>query len=70
MQELVKPGGILICIVYPIDGDREGGPPFSVDKKAYETAIGVGWEKLIDKVPADEAENDLGRKRLVIWKRK
>ena len=34
-KDLVRPGGILIGLVIPIDGDRQGGPPFSIDPDEY-----------------------------------
>ena len=35
MGQLVKPGGNLVTLMFPLDGDRAGGPPFSVSKADY-----------------------------------
>ena len=35
MGRLVKPGGNLVTLMFPLDGDRAGGPPFSVSKADY-----------------------------------
>ncbi|GAA5990626.1 hypothetical protein JCM5350_001332 [Sporobolomyces pararoseus] len=42
--ELIRPGGVLITLEYPIDGDREGGPPFSVSEEAYEQVLSSNFE--------------------------
>jgi len=69
MCELVKTDGHLITLAYPMDGDRKGGPPFSVDILSYVDVLGSGWEKVLDKVPDEVSGNSVGRVRLVIWKR-
>ena len=30
MSEIIKPGGKLIALLFPVDG-RPGGPPFNID---------------------------------------
>ncbi|KLO12813.1 Thiopurine S-methyltransferase [Schizopora paradoxa] len=69
MCDLIKTGGHLITLAYPIDGDRKGGPPFSVDIPSYAAVLGSGWEKILDKVPDEVTGNSVGRVRLVIWKK-
>ncbi|EGG01379.1 uncharacterized protein MELLADRAFT_67022 [Melampsora larici-populina 98AG31] len=44
-SQLIKKGGKLITLIYPIDGDRPGGPPFSVDPdEVTELLIDVGFK--------------------------
>jgi len=69
MCNLIKSGGYLITLAFPIDGDRKGGPPFSVDIPSYAAVLDSGWEKVLDKVPEEVTGNSMGRMRLVIWKR-
>lgn len=69
MCNLIKSGGYLITLVYPMDGDRKGGPPFSVDIPSYDAVLGSGWEKVLDKVPEEVTGSSVGRMRLVIWKK-
>ncbi len=59
----------MITLVYPMDGDRKGGPPFSVDIPSYDAVLGSGWEKVLDKVPEEVTGSSVGRMRLVIWKK-
>jgi len=68
MTKLTRPGGYLITLCYPIDGDREGGPPYSVDVDAYARALGSQWQKVVDKIP-ENAPDPIGRERLVVWQR-
>jgi len=71
MRELVKPGGILITLVYPIDGPRPGGPPYSVDVDMVKEALGSEseWKRTTDVVPKVVSEGHEGRERLVVWER-
>jgi len=70
MAALVKQNGYLITLVFPIDGPRTDGPPFSIEVANYVEVLGDQWEKVVDKVPEKSSETHEGRERLVIWKRK
>jgi len=70
MNALVKPGGFLITLIYPLDSPKEYGPPFYVQLEHYvEHLGGQNWEKMIDKVPEVSSEAHTGRERLVVWKK-
>ena len=69
MNELVKPGGYLITLAFPLDGDRPGGPPYSVSLPAYDEVMGSSWEKVLDKIPNEVIGTSVGRMRLVIYKK-
>lgn len=68
MSELTAPGGHLITLCYPIDGEREDGPPYSVNVDAYAQVLGPHWNKVVDKAPEVSTE-PVGRERLVVWRR-
>lgn len=70
MAGLVKPGGHLIALVYPIDGGRTGGPPYSVSVEAYDESLGEEWNKVLEKAPTKLTEGHEGRVKLLVWKRK
>ena len=70
MVKLIKPGGYLITLAYPIDGPREGGPPYSVSVDLYASVLGQQWEKLIDKMPDESSLTHIGRERIVVWRMK
>ncbi|KAF5369586.1 hypothetical protein D9758_002566 [Tetrapyrgos nigripes] len=73
MQNLVKPGGYLITLVYPLghrsEEDKPKGPPFYVEPEHYIEPLGNGWEKVIDEIPERSSPNHEGKQRLVVWKR-
>ncbi|GAA5898962.1 uncharacterized protein JCM6883_003487 [Sporobolomyces salmoneus] len=68
--ELIRTGGVLITLEYPLDGDREGGPPFSVSEEAYEEVLTANFEKVYDAVPTKQSEGHENREKIVVWKRK
>ena len=68
MSELTAQGGHLITLCYPIDGEREDGPPYSVHVDAYAQSLGPQWNKVVDKAPEVSTE-PVGRERLVVWRR-
>ena len=47
MSELVKPGGELLTIIFPISVDKEGGPPFRVSLDIVkDLLVPVGFEQM------------------------
>ncbi|CAE6471141.1 unnamed protein product [Rhizoctonia solani] len=72
MAEIVKPGGYLITLMYPIDPGRarDDGPPFPVDFEAYSAVLKEFWDNLLNVIPATSREKSEGRERLGIWRRK
>lgn len=71
MNKLVKPGGYLITLIYPlgIPEDCKTGPPYRVAPADYIEPLGSGWEKVLDKVPEVSFEANVGRERMVVWKK-
>jgi len=72
MRQLVKKGGYLVALIWPIDGDRPGGPPYSVDVGMYAEALQAdvaegNWTKVLDEDTANEER--VGTERIVVWKR-
>ena len=43
MVRLVRPGGYLISLVYPMDPFVENGPPFYVGQNHQAEALGEAW---------------------------
>lgn len=59
----------MITLVYPLDPQTDMGPPFFVRPEHYLEPLGVGWEKVYDKVPTLSVPSHVGRERMVVWKR-
>ncbi|EJF61498.1 S-adenosyl-L-methionine-dependent methyltransferase [Dichomitus squalens LYAD-421 SS1] len=69
MAEIVKSGGILITLIFPIDDDAQTGPPYYVRPQHYNEVLGEGWEALLDKEPEHTLESHKGRGRIVVRRR-
>ncbi|KAG6856327.1 hypothetical protein H0H87_005528 [Tephrocybe sp. NHM501043] len=69
MSSLVKPGGYLIALVWPIDLATEVGPPYFVRVEHYEEVLGESFEKILDKAPTTSLPSHAGKERIVVWKR-
>ncbi|KAJ7598710.1 S-adenosyl-L-methionine-dependent methyltransferase [Mycena floridula] len=70
MRALVKPGGYLITLIYPIVPEPYlDGPPFYVQPEHHVEVLGEGWEKIVDRVPTSSIESHVGKERIVVWKR-
>jgi len=71
MKRVIAPGGFLATLVFPIDGDRKDGPPFSVSVDLYRTVLKEpDWELVLDEVPPELAEHQVGLTRIALWKSK
>jgi hypothetical protein len=70
MMELVKPGGYLITLIFPIDPKIDVGPLFYVWPEHYDEWFSSKLEKVVDRIPEASVEGHKGRERLVVWRRK
>jgi len=69
MASLVKPGGYLITLVWPIEPETDVGPPFFVRVEHYAKALGVNFVQVLDKEPTTSLPRHVGKERMVVWKR-
>lgn len=69
MSRLVRPGGYLVTLIFPIDPIKDWGPPYYVRPEHYVEVLGDGWEKVVDKVPEVSSKTHEGREHLVVWKK-
>jgi len=68
MRDLVKSGGYLITLIFPIDGDRPGGPPYSVDTNIYSEVLHEAWILVLEEETTNP--NRKGQEKVAVWKRK
>jgi len=69
---LIKPGGLLVTLIFPVDPPREDGPPFRVHPDMYtELLPAQGFEKVyLEKVPEELSHpKRAGREFLAVWRR-
>lgn len=53
------------------DGDREGGPPYSVSEQAYDEVLLANFDKVYSRQPTKMAEGrEPGRDRMLVYRRK
>lgn len=69
ISSLIKPGGYLILLVFPIDPPQDYGPPFTVRPEHYDEVLGEGWTKVLDKIPERSSPIHVDRERVVVYKR-
>ncbi|KAJ7149035.1 Alpha/Beta hydrolase protein [Mycena crocata] len=69
INALIKPGGYLITLVYPLDPETDAGPPWFVRPEHYLAPLREGWEKVVDRIPTVSSPTHVGRERLVVWKK-
>ncbi|KXN84473.1 putative thiol methyltransferase 2 [Leucoagaricus sp. SymC.cos] len=69
MAELIKPGGFLLALVFPIDPYSDGSPPHYVRPEHYNEPLGHKFEKIVDRVPETSESGHVGCERLIVWKR-
>ncbi|KAI0650037.1 S-adenosyl-L-methionine-dependent methyltransferase [Trametes meyenii] len=69
MSKLVKPGGFLITLIFPILPHTDSGPPFYVRPEHHEHVLGSGWKKVWDKIPEKTLESHVGKERMIVWKK-
>jgi methyl halide transferase len=67
MNKLVKLGGYLVTLIYPIaPAPYEGGPPHYVQPEHYDEVLGEEWQKIIDEEPKVKMEKRMSGERMVV----
>jgi len=70
MGALVKPGGELVSLVFPI-GDFEGGPPFALRPSIVEALLSANGFEAMSLTEVPEAQWARGRQEyLYRWRKK
>jgi len=69
INSLIKPGGHLITLVFPIDPETDVGPPWFVRPEHYLAPLGDGWERVVDRVPTSSSPAHVGKERLIVWRK-
>ena len=69
MNMLVKPGGFLIALIFPLNPPRDYGPPYWVQPEHYIEALGQNWEKVVERVPQESIPAHIGHEYLMVWKK-
>ncbi|KAF3940562.1 hypothetical protein ABW19_dt0208330 [Dactylella cylindrospora] len=72
MAELVKKGGVLICLEFPLYKDFDlPGPPWPLRSEIYQKLLeGVGFEREIHEKPRRYHEAGMGSDMISLWRRR
>ncbi|KDR76471.1 hypothetical protein GALMADRAFT_66885 [Galerina marginata CBS 339.88] len=70
MSNLVKPGGYLITIVYPMLPYVETGPPYYIRPEHFEEILSSDFVKVLDKIPEVSSASHEGKERILVWRRR
>ena len=79
MARLLRPGGLLVCLAFPLGAyplgtqpDPAKGPPFQLTTALYEELLAPAFEPVsAEAVPAAESdERRAGLEAVLLWKRK
>jgi SAM-dependent methyltransferase len=65
---VLRPGGVLLALLFPVDG-RPGGPPFSIDVDGFTRDAAAHFTLVHDEVPATSVKPRLGKERLLLWRK-
>ncbi|KAF9456877.1 S-adenosyl-L-methionine-dependent methyltransferase [Collybia nuda] len=69
MANLVKPGGYLITLIFPMDPLSDIGPPYSVRPSHYHEHLDGNFVKIIDRESKMSLPGRAGRERIAVWRR-
>jgi hypothetical protein len=64
MNKIVKPGGYLVTLVFPMDEVRSDGVPVHPDQ--LHGLLGDAWEVVLDEVPKNSIPSHVGRERMIV----
>ena len=67
-HDILRPGGVLLALLFPVDG-RPGGPPFSIDVPQFKREAEEQFTLLHESTPETSVKPRLGRERLLLWRR-
>ncbi|MCB2206053.1 methyltransferase domain-containing protein [bacterium] len=65
---VLRPGGILMALLFPVDG-RPGGPPFSIDVEEFKREAASRFSLAHESTPGTSVKPRLGKERLLIWQK-
>ncbi|KAF9456882.1 S-adenosyl-L-methionine-dependent methyltransferase [Collybia nuda] len=69
MINLIKPGGYLITLIFPMDPLSDIGPPWSVRPSHYHELLDGNFVKVVDRESEVSLPGRAGRERIAVWRR-
>jgi len=69
MARLLKPGGVLFGLFFPLKAPSSEGPPFEVSIDEIKRSFGECFELIHEEMPAESIMPRKGNEVLLIWRR-
>ncbi len=66
--EVLRPGGLLLALLFPLDG-RPGGPPFAIDPEEFKRDAERNFIFMHESIPETSVKPRRGKERLIVWKK-
>ncbi len=70
MARLIRPGGLLFGLFFPLREKDPEGPPFKVSIEEIKRSFGECFELVCEEMPEDSIKPRKGNEVLMIWRRK
>ncbi len=65
LRRILVPGGRLLGLFFPVDGSRDGGPPFAATREEVHALLGGAFRIDVAEDPADSVPHRRGKEWLV-----
>ncbi|HEY9856242.1 MAG TPA: methyltransferase domain-containing protein [Stenomitos sp.] len=70
MARLLRPGGVLFGLFFPLKAPSPEGPPFQVSVDEIKASFGECFELVHEELPAESIKPRHGNEVLMIWRKK
>lgn len=70
MARLIRPGGLLFGLFFPLRGPDREGPPFQVSVAEIKRSFGECFDLVREELPEESIKPRKGNEVLMIWRRK
>ncbi|RKP26705.1 thiol methyltransferase 1, partial [Syncephalis pseudoplumigaleata] len=70
MAELIRPGGLLVTLMFPLDPSLMTGPPFSLSVEIYHQLLDPAFDVVFEDSDPPSAPDRVGREQLAVWRRR
>ncbi|KAI9599632.1 S-adenosyl-L-methionine-dependent methyltransferase [Syncephalis fuscata] len=70
MAQVIRPGGLLITLMFPLDESLTTGPPFKLSTEVYHHQLGANFDVVFEDTNPPSVPGRAGRERLVVWRRR
>ncbi|KAI8870446.1 Thiopurine S-methyltransferase [Ramicandelaber brevisporus] len=70
MGKLIQKDGVLVTLMYPLNEEREGGPPFVLSKELYHELLDANFDLVYFDSNVQSEQARQGREAIGVWRRK